>query len=76
MPVKVCSSHHTAALSASRPFAALADLRLAEGNLASATKCIEDAYAAYDAAVVAPDQDAEHRRPAFSGIIARLILPA
>lgn len=78
MPVKVRSDRrrHTAALSVSRPFAVLADLRLAEGNLASAAKCIEDAYAAYDAAVVVTDQDAEDRRGAFSRIIARLIVPA
>lgn len=51
--VKASHTRERCALAASRPFAELADLALAEGDIAQATRCIENAYQAYDAALSA-----------------------
>ena len=47
--LKASRARDQRALAASRAFAELADIALAEGNLLEAARCIEDAFSAYDA---------------------------
>lgn len=56
--LKASRARNQRALAASRAFAELADIALAEGNLAEAARHIEDAFNAYDAAASASEAPA------------------